>query len=235
MQGARGRAWVEAHADRRRSVDAFAAGYREARGRAMRPRGRFAGRTALLAAGTRRSPRDSSRSSSHCGARCPLPGTLGTLPAPNVPLDAPWLGGVALVDARGPLARGDLRRAARVAQGAGRPPRRRRSWRAASSSRSTSSRAARCRARCSSSGCRSSRSRSGSGGGSRRRSAPIGMRPVLVLGAGEDARRAADALASGRITGHTLLEWREDAERFEAGGRATSSSRPTGRRTAARS
>ncbi len=33
-EAARGRAWVEAHADRRRSVDAFAAGYREARGRA---------------------------------------------------------------------------------------------------------------------------------------------------------------------------------------------------------
>jgi glycosyltransferase involved in cell wall biosynthesis len=33
-EGARARAWVEAHADRRRSVDALAAGYREAQGRA---------------------------------------------------------------------------------------------------------------------------------------------------------------------------------------------------------
>ncbi len=33
-EGARGRAWVEAHADRRRSVEALAAGYREARERA---------------------------------------------------------------------------------------------------------------------------------------------------------------------------------------------------------
>lgn len=33
-EGARGRAWVEAHADRRRSVEAFAAGYRDAQERA---------------------------------------------------------------------------------------------------------------------------------------------------------------------------------------------------------
>jgi glycosyltransferase involved in cell wall biosynthesis len=33
-EGARARAWVEGHANRRKSVDAFAAGYREARGRA---------------------------------------------------------------------------------------------------------------------------------------------------------------------------------------------------------
>ncbi len=33
-EGARGRAWVEAHADRRASVDALAAGYRDARGHA---------------------------------------------------------------------------------------------------------------------------------------------------------------------------------------------------------
>jgi glycosyltransferase involved in cell wall biosynthesis len=32
-EGRRGRAWVEAHADRRRSIEALAAGYREARGR----------------------------------------------------------------------------------------------------------------------------------------------------------------------------------------------------------
>jgi exopolysaccharide biosynthesis polyprenyl glycosylphosphotransferase len=47
--------------------------------------------------------------------------------------------------------------------------------------------------------------------------APIGIRPVLVLGSGEDARRAAGALASGRITGHTLLAWREDVSLFDVG------------------
>ena len=49
--------------------------------------------------------------------------------------------------------------------------------------------------------------------------APIGMRQVLVLGAGEDARRAADALASGRITGHALLEWREERLPLRVGSR----------------
>lgn len=44
--------------------------------------------------------------------------------------------------------------------------------------------------------------------------APIGMRRVLVLGAGEDAERAARALASGDITGHTLLEQRTDLARL---------------------
>jgi len=39
---------------------------------------------------------------------------------------------------------------------------------------------------------------------------PIGMRPVIVLGAGEDARSAAEALVSGEITGHRLHLWRED-------------------------
>jgi exopolysaccharide biosynthesis polyprenyl glycosylphosphotransferase len=39
---------------------------------------------------------------------------------------------------------------------------------------------------------------------------PIGLRPVLVLGAGEDARRAARALESGEIAGHTLLGWKEE-------------------------
>jgi exopolysaccharide biosynthesis polyprenyl glycosylphosphotransferase len=47
--------------------------------------------------------------------------------------------------------------------------------------------------------------------------APIGIRPVLVLGSGEDARRAAGALSSGRITGHTLLAWREDVSLFDVG------------------
>jgi exopolysaccharide biosynthesis polyprenyl glycosylphosphotransferase len=46
------------------------------------------------------------------------------------------------------------------------------------------------------------------------RMAPIGVRPVLVLGRGEDARRAAAALGAGEITGHTLLEWRQDLTSF---------------------
>ena len=44
--------------------------------------------------------------------------------------------------------------------------------------------------------------------------APIGVRPVLVLGTGEDARRAAAALGAGEITGHVLLEWRQDLSAF---------------------
>jgi exopolysaccharide biosynthesis polyprenyl glycosylphosphotransferase len=43
---------------------------------------------------------------------------------------------------------------------------------------------------------------------------PIGIRPVLVLGSGEDARRAAEALESGLITGHSLYEWRRDLSVF---------------------
>jgi exopolysaccharide biosynthesis polyprenyl glycosylphosphotransferase len=39
--------------------------------------------------------------------------------------------------------------------------------------------------------------------------APIGTRAVLVLGSGEDARRAAEALRSGQITGHSLAGWSE--------------------------
>jgi exopolysaccharide biosynthesis polyprenyl glycosylphosphotransferase len=39
--------------------------------------------------------------------------------------------------------------------------------------------------------------------------APIGTRAVLVLGSGEDARRAAEALRSGQITGHSLAGWNE--------------------------
>ncbi len=42
------------------------------------------------------------------------------------------------------------------------------------------------------------------------RLAPIGIRPVLVLGSGRDAERAALALSSGEVTGHRLLEWRPD-------------------------
>jgi lipopolysaccharide/colanic/teichoic acid biosynthesis glycosyltransferase len=40
--------------------------------------------------------------------------------------------------------------------------------------------------------------------------APIGTRPVLVLGSGGDARRAAEALSGGEITGHSLAAWSED-------------------------
>ena len=43
---------------------------------------------------------------------------------------------------------------------------------------------------------------------------PIGVRPVLVLGSGEDARRAAEALERGEITGHSLLEWQQDLSHF---------------------
>jgi exopolysaccharide biosynthesis polyprenyl glycosylphosphotransferase len=46
------------------------------------------------------------------------------------------------------------------------------------------------------------------------RVAPIGVRPVLVLGTGEDARCAAAALGAGEITGHALLEWRQDLSAF---------------------
>ncbi len=46
---------------------------------------------------------------------------------------------------------------------------------------------------------------------------PIGIRPVLVLGGGEDARRAAGALEAGEITGHTLLSWRRDLAPFRSG------------------
>lgn len=42
------------------------------------------------------------------------------------------------------------------------------------------------------------------------RVAPIGIRPVVVLGSGRDAERAALALSSGEVTGHRLLEWRQD-------------------------
>lgn len=39
---------------------------------------------------------------------------------------------------------------------------------------------------------------------------PIGIRPVVILGGGEDARRAAQALERGDITGHRLHAWQED-------------------------
>ncbi|HEY3351016.1 MAG TPA: exopolysaccharide biosynthesis polyprenyl glycosylphosphotransferase [Thermoanaerobaculia bacterium] len=182
----------------------------------MRPRGRFAGRTALLASG------DVSVAAALFAVIVavrrvlPLPGTQGTLPAPNVPLDAPWLAGVALVTLSAlwlagtydePLAslkeRGGLLVAALLAGGllvalyflAGRSVPRTvlLLWvPLLSVSLGLWRRAADA-------------------------VAPIGMRPVLVLGAGEDARRAADALASGRITGHTLLEWREDPSAWTPG------------------
>jgi lipopolysaccharide/colanic/teichoic acid biosynthesis glycosyltransferase len=41
--------------------------------------------------------------------------------------------------------------------------------------------------------------------------APIGSRAVLVLGSGEDARRAAEALRAGQITGHSLAGWSASA------------------------
>ena len=182
----------------------------------MKPRGRFAGRTALLAAGDAAVGAGAFALIVVLRRDLPLPGTLGTLPAPNVPLDAPWLAGVALATLAAlwlagtydePLAslreRGGLLVGAFLAGGlllalyflAGRAVPRTvlLLWLAVASL----------------------------GLGAWRRLAeafaPIGTRPVLVLGGGEDARRAAEALASGRITGHTLLAWREDAARFEPG------------------
>lgn len=43
------------------------------------------------------------------------------------------------------------------------------------------------------------------------RLAPPGLRPVLVLGEGEDARRAAAALEAGEVPGYRLLAWERDA------------------------
>ena len=59
---------------------------------------------------------------------------------------------------------------------------------------------------------------------------PIGNRPVLVLGSGEDARRAAEALESGLITGHSLYEWRRDLSVFRvtSSGDTDVTSIPTG-------
>lgn len=39
---------------------------------------------------------------------------------------------------------------------------------------------------------------------------PIGIRNVVVLGAGRDAERAAAALANEEVAGHRLLEWKRD-------------------------
>lgn len=182
----------------------------------MKPRGHFAGRTAVLVAGD---------GAVACGIfalvvvlrrALPLPGTLGTLPAPNAPLDALWLGGVAAatlgalwlagtydeplasLKERGGLLVGSLLAAGLLLaftflEGRAVPRTVLLLWLPLLSV----------------------------GLGLWRRLAeavaPIGTRPVLVLGAGEDARRAAEALASGRITGHTLLEWRADAAAFEPG------------------
>ena len=67
----------------------------------------------------------------------------------------------------------------------------------------------------------------------RRGVVPIGMRAVIVLGAGEDARRAAEALASGRITGHALSRGARTPLRSTWGRQRRASSRPTGPRTGA--
>ena len=48
--------------------------------------------------------------------------------------------------------------------------------------------------------------------------APIGTRAVLVLGSGLDARRAAEALRMGQITGHMLAGWSEDVSLEELKG-----------------
>ncbi|MEO6327018.1 MAG: exopolysaccharide biosynthesis polyprenyl glycosylphosphotransferase [Thermoanaerobaculia bacterium] len=50
---------------------------------------------------------------------------------------------------------------------------------------------------------------------------PIGVRPVLVLGFGEDARRAVLALEAGEITGHSLLAWKQDLSEFRSGSSAS--------------
>jgi lipopolysaccharide/colanic/teichoic acid biosynthesis glycosyltransferase len=47
---------------------------------------------------------------------------------------------------------------------------------------------------------------------------PPGLRSVLVLGAGEDARRAAAALEAGEVPGYRLLAWERDASEAIAGG-----------------
>ena len=47
---------------------------------------------------------------------------------------------------------------------------------------------------------------------------PIGIRLVVVLGGGEDARRAATALEAGEITGHRLHLWREELSGLRPGG-----------------
>lgn len=48
--------------------------------------------------------------------------------------------------------------------------------------------------------------------------APIGTRAVLVLGSGEDARRAAEALRAGQITGHSLAGWSQSVSLEELKG-----------------
>ncbi len=182
----------------------------------MKPRGRFAGRTALIAAGDAAVAIGLFTVIVALRRLLPLPGTMRILPTPNLPLDAVWLGGVALVTLAAlwlagtydePLAslkeRGGLLVGAFLAGGlllalyflAGRAVPRSvlLVWVPVLSL---------------------------SLGGWRRLAeaiAPIGTRPVLVLGAGEDARRAAEALGSGRITGHSLLAWREDPSEWTPG------------------
>jgi exopolysaccharide biosynthesis polyprenyl glycosylphosphotransferase len=182
----------------------------------VKPRGRFAGRAALIAAGDAGVAAGLFSMVVAVRRVLPLPGTLGPLPASNAPLDFSWLLAVALVTVASlwlagtydePLEslkeRGGLFVATLLAGGllvatyflAGRAVPRTvlLLWVPLLSPAL----------------------------GAWRRFmesvAPIGVREVLVLGAGEDARRAAEALRSGRITGHALFEWREDPARSEPG------------------
>ncbi len=182
----------------------------------MRPRARFAGHRSLLALGDALAATAVFALVVAVRRIVPLPGTLGTLPAGNLPLDATWLGTVAAATLAAlwlagtydePLAslkeRGGLLVGTLLAAGlllaltffAGRTVPRTvlLPWIPLLSVAL----------------------------GLWRRLAevlsPMGTVPVLVLGAGEDARRAAEALSSGRIAGHTLYEWREDADRSDPG------------------
>ncbi len=175
----------------------------------MRRLGRSGGRLALLAAGDAAVASGLFALVVAVRRALPIPGTLGPLPPGNLPLDPTWLGTVAVASVAAlwlagtydePLAslkeRGGLFVGTLVAAGlllaltffAGRTVPRSvlLPWIPLLSI----------------------------GLGLFRRAAealrPVGTSPVLVLGKGEDARRAADALASGRITGHALLAWRED-------------------------
>ena len=199
----------------------------------MKPRGRFAGQSILLAAGDAGVAAVLFVLVVTVRRVLPLPGTLRTLPAENAPLDPAWLAAVALVTLAAlwlagtydePLdslkERGGLLVASLLAGGlllavyflAGRAVPRTvllvwvplLSFALGAWRRFTEV------------------------------VAPFGTRTVLVLGAGEDARRAADALRSGRITGHALEEWREDVTRIEPGSARDvlfASDRPEDRRT----
>ena len=215
--GAACRAFAEAHADRRASVAAFAAAYRAARGGRVRPRGERPGRGWLLAAGDVSVAVGLFALIVAARRLLPLPGTLGKLPASNLSLEFPWLALVGFVAVAAlwlagtydePLAsvkeRGGLLVSALVAGGlllaayffAGRAVPRTvlliyvplLSF-ALGLWRSFAEVLA-----------------------------PIGTRAVLVLGSGEDARRAAEALRTGQITGHSLAGWSESASLEELKG-----------------